>query len=166
MIHQEPPLGKLGLALLAVVVVVSLDVFVQLKCRGELKLTLRTFVFLALSLAWLLRGMLARLSHTGGQVLIFVSVLTEPFTRLTVAEIDLLVTELLLTAETADRQVVAGEVSVRGEGGVTVDTAGVDGGHQVSLGVVDLQVSVPGLRPGSVLTSSQTVEGLRPLSKV
>ena len=80
MIHQEPPLGKLGLALLTVVVVVSLDVFVQLKCRGELKLTLGTFVFLALSRARLLSGMLARLSSTAGKAFIFVSVLSDPFT--------------------------------------------------------------------------------------
>ena len=46
MIHQESSLGKLGVTLLTVVVVVALDVFVQLKSSGELKLTLRTFVLL------------------------------------------------------------------------------------------------------------------------
>ena len=113
------------------------------------------------------RRMLDWLSNTtAGKVFIFDSVLADPLTRLTVAEIDLMVTELLLTAETADRQVVTGELSVTGEGGVTVDTPGVDGGHQVLLRVVDLQVSVPGLRPGSVLISSQTSESLGPLSKV
>ena len=109
-------------------------------------LTLRTFVFLPRLLSGTnCRRMLAWLRKTAGKVFIFDSVLADPFTRLTVAEIDLLVTELLLTAETADRQVVTGELSVTGEGGVTVDTAGVDGGRQVLLRVVDLQVSVPGL---------------------
>ena len=85
MIHQEPSLGKLSLTLLAVVVVVSLDVFVQLKCRGELQLTLRTFVFLALPR--LLTGINCRrmLDWLSSKVFIFDSVLTDPFTRLTVA---------------------------------------------------------------------------------
>ena len=88
-------------------------------------------MFLPLSLARLLRGINSRrlliwLSNTAGNVFIFDSILTDPLTRLTVAEVDLLVTELLLAAETADRQVVAGELSMTGEGGVTVQTPGTD----------------------------------------
>ena len=46
MIDEEPSFGKLRVTLLTVVVVVTFDVFVQLKSRGEFKITLRTFVFL------------------------------------------------------------------------------------------------------------------------
>ena len=60
-IHQESSLCKFSVALLAVVVVVTLDVLVQLESCGELMLTLRTFVFLPLSLARrLLRGINSR----------------------------------------------------------------------------------------------------------
>ena len=84
----------------------------------------------------------------------FDSVVEDGLAGVVVDHVDIVVAELLPAADAADRQVVAGELSMRGEGGVAADASlvdwvgvvrGVGGG-----GVGDIEVTVPGL--GRVFT--------------
>ena len=131
MIHQESSLSKFSITLLAVVIVVSLDVFVQLEGCRELEFTLRTFVLLVAglfiridftrSVCRLLTGSICCTGTTG----VLHAVMYDTLAGVVVDQIDLVVAELFLAADAADREVVAVELSVTGEGGVTVDTPGL-----------------------------------------